>query len=73
MQYTYNVTLGRVRATFVATECIQCYIFRMYVCVCLALGIQHKIHMSLVIVVCGLSSSIIFLHYLIKGMFFEKR
>jgi len=34
MQYKYNLTLGRVRATIVATESNKYYMFWVCVCVC---------------------------------------
>jgi len=57
-QCTYNITLGRVRATAVAVE--EQY-YEYILCVCVALGIQHAMHM-LHTVIYGLSGSTIFFH-----------
>ena len=63
-QCTHNVILRGVRAT---NEC-----HTIWVCVFVALGIQHAIRMRHVI--CGLPlSTKFFPHYLIKGTIFEKK
>jgi hypothetical protein len=57
-QFTSNVTLRRVRASFVAVEKQQ---RRHCECVSIALGVLHAMRMSH-IVICGLSGSAIFFH-----------
>jgi len=57
-QWTWNVTYRRGRATIVAVESSEHYIFR--VCVC-SLGTQRALRLRSV-VICGLSGSTIFFH-----------
>jgi len=67
-QWTYNITLRRVRATTVAAE-KQLGIAHSE-CIFVALGIKHATRH----ITCGLSCSITFFpHYLINGTIFEKK
>ena len=62
MDMCENLTLRRVRAAVVAVEKqYVLHMLRMCVCVCVALGIQHALRMSH-IVVCGLCGSTVFFH-----------
>ena len=70
-QYTYNLTLRRVRVTTVA--CGEAIGITYSECVSVALGIGRAVRMRH-IVNCGFSGCTIFFpHYLIKGTIFEKR
>ena len=62
----YNVTVRRVPVTIVAVEKkIEPCIF--WVCVCIRSYPKCKAHASYYIVICGLSGSTVFPHYLISG------